>query len=307
MKDTIVEEALKAFDNLNGPQPGFRPAHAKGILLAGRFTPSSTAKTLTRAPHIQRASTTVTVRFSDGSGIPNIPDNDPHATPRGMAIRFHLAEHVHTDIIAHSVDAFPARTAEELVEFLRAIYASGPEAAKPAPIEQFLATHPAALAFVQAPNPMPSSFVKASFYAVNAYKFTNAEGVSRFGRYRIRPEGPTEFLDSAAEAKVAPNFLFDEIQSRLAKGPARMKIAVQIAQAGDVVDDSTVHWPEDRQRTEFGTVEISGVIPNNPAEQRHIIFDPIPRVDGIESSGDPLLEPRAAIYLASGRRRRAGH
>lgn len=37
---------------------------------------------------------------------------------------------------------------------------------------------------------------------------------------------------------------------------------------------------------------------------RRIIFDPIPRVDGIEPSGDPLLDLRAAIYLLSGRRRR---
>ena len=42
----------------------------------------------------------------------------------------------------------------------------------------------------------------------------------------------------------------------------------------------------------------------NDAEQQHIIFDPIPRVEGIDPSGDPLLEPRAAVYLASGRRRR---
>ena len=31
----------------------------------------------------------------------------------------------------------------------------------------------------------------------------------------------------------------------------------------------------------------------------------MPRVDGIEASADPLLELRAAIYLLSGRRRRA--
>jgi catalase len=41
------------------------------------------------------------------------------------------------------------------------------------------------------------------------------------------------------------------------------------------------------------------------AEQKRIIFDPIPRVDGIDPSADPLLELRAAIYLLSGRRRRA--
>jgi catalase len=40
-------------------------------------------------------------------------------------------------------------------------------------------------------------------------------------------------------------------------------------------------------------------------EQKQTIFDPIPRVDGIEPSDDPLLELRAAVYLMSGRRRRS--
>ena len=47
------------------------------------------------------------------------------------------------------------------------------------------------------------------------------------------------------------------------------------------------------------------VVADTPAQQKHIIFDPIPRVEGIEPSADPLLELRAAIYLLSGRRRRA--
>jgi catalase len=39
-------------------------------------------------------------------------------------------------------------------------------------------------------------------------------------------------------------------------------------------------------------------------DRRSIIFDPVPRVDGIDSSGDPLTEVRSDIYLLSGRRRR---
>ena len=299
---------LRAFDKLNGSHPGYRPAHAKGILLAGIFTPASAAKSLTRAPHVQRASTPVTVRFSDFAGIPTVPDNDPNASPRGMATRFNLAEHVHTDIIAHSVDAFPVHTAEEFLEFLDAINESA-GAIRPTPVERFLAAHPAALAFVQAPKPIPTSFSKAAFYAISAYRFTNSDGVSRYGRYRIRPDGNTDYLDSAAEAKAAPNFLFDEMKERLAKGSVKMRIAVQVAAEQDVVNDSTVHWPLERPEIEFGTVELTNVMPDNmldnDAEQRHIIFDPIPRVDGIEPSGDPLLDPRADIYLMSGRRRRA--
>jgi catalase len=66
-----------------------------------------------------------------------------------------------------------------------------------------------------------------------------------------------------------------------------------------------VHWPESRELVEFGTVELTEVIPDSLAQQKRIIFDPIPRVEGIEASADPLLELRAAIYLLSGRRRRA--
>src|SRR5579863_5534759 len=191
-------DVLQAFDNLNGPQPGFRPAHAKGILIAGRFTPSPGATSLTRAPHLSRRSTPVTVRFSDATGLPNIPDSDPNASPHGMAIRFHLAEHVHTDIIAHSVDAFPVRTPEEFLEFLRAVHASGPGQSSPTPIESFLGRHPAALAFVQAPKPVPVSFLKESYFSINAHRFINAGGEKAYGRYRILPEGANEFLDETA-------------------------------------------------------------------------------------------------------------
>jgi catalase len=301
----LSRNAIQAFDDLDGLHSGFRPAHAKGILLSGVFTPSANGRQLTRAPHLQRNWTQVTVRFSDFAGIPNVADNDPNASPRGIAIRFHLGEHVHTDILAHSYNGFPTRTAEEFVEFLRALHASGPNTPKPTPIESFLAAHPAALAFVQDPKPFPSSFTKESFYAVNAYKFTNETGISQYGRYRILPEDGSEHLDSATAASKAPNFLFDEIKEKLAEGSVRMRIAVQLAADGDVVDDSTVHWPEDRPLVEFGIVELLSVLPNNEAEQRHIIFDPIPRVGGIDPSGDPLLEPRAAVYLMSGRRRRA--
>ncbi|HXZ81035.1 MAG TPA: catalase family peroxidase [Terriglobales bacterium] len=304
--DALSQEALEAFDNLNGHHPGFRPVHAKGILLSGAFIPSPQAASLTRAPHLHNPSTRIVVRFSDFAGLPSVADNDAeNAGPRGLAIRFYFSEHVHTDIIAHSVDGFAVRTAEEFVEFLRAIYASGPGATKPTPVESFLGTHPAALAFVQTPKPIPTSLVKESYFAVNAYKFINRDGIAKFGRYRILPEDKNQYLDEAGAAKKSPDFLFDEIRERVGKGGTRMRILVQVAAEGDAVDDSTVHWPDQRPVVEFGTIELNSVVPDGDAEQRHIIFDPLPRVDGIESSGDPLLEPRAAVYLMSGRRRRA--
>lgn len=186
----LSHDLLQAMDNIFGVHPGHRPAHAKGIVFSGMFRPSPQAASLTRAPHVQRETTPVTVRFSNSGGIPTVADNDPNdASPRGIAIRFHLAEHVHTDIIGHSHNGFPVRTAEEFLEFLRALAASSAATTKPTPIESFLASHPKALQFVQAPKPIPTSFARESFFGVNAFRFTNKDGVSRYGRYRIIPEG----------------------------------------------------------------------------------------------------------------------
>ena len=72
----------------------------------------------------------------------------------------------------------------------------------------------------------------------------------------------------------------------------------------DPVHDATAHWPEDRPLAPIGRLVLTGLVPENAREQKKIIFDPIPRVDGIEPSEYPLLELRAAIYLLSERRRR---
>ncbi|HYC21889.1 MAG TPA: catalase family peroxidase, partial [Candidatus Bathyarchaeia archaeon] len=262
---------------------------------------------LTRAPHMKRGSTTpVSARLSDFAGIPTVPDNDPQgASPRGCAIRFHLGEHVHTDIVAHSADGFPARTAQEFLELLNAVLSTDPNGPHPNAIEKFLAAHPKAAAFVQAPKPIPTSFARESFFAVSAFRFTSAEGAKRYGRYRILPVAGNEYLDQAGAAAKSPNFLFDELKGRIAKGPVKYWIVAQLAEDGDTVDDATVRWPEGRRLLTLGEVELTEIVADNAEAQRQIIFDPVPRVDGIEASADPLFDVRANIYLLSGRRRRA--
>jgi catalase len=301
----LANDLLQQFDQLFGLHPGFRAAHAKGQMLTGTFTPAAGAQSITKAPHIVRDSTPVSVRFSNSTGVPQIPDNAPEANPRGLAIRFNLAEHVHTDIVSHSTDGFPTRDGAQFLEFLKAVAASGADVPSPKPVEVFLGSHPAALAFVQAPKPFASSLARETYYGVTAFAFTNAEGRTRYGRYRIVPEQGNDYLSDAAVAGLAENYHFDEIQGRVKKGPVRFKITVQLAASGDTVDDSTVHWPETSEIAELGMLELTEAVADSLAQQKHIIFDPIPRVDGIEASADPLLELRAAIYLISGRRRRS--
>jgi|SRR5579864_2821822 len=165
----LILQLLDALDVLFGLHPGFRPAHAKGATCSGTFTPSAEAVNLTRAPHVARPSTPIVVRFSDSSGLPSVADNDPElASPRGFAVRFYLADHVHTDIIAHSYDGFPVRTGAEFLEFLHAAAAFGK--GQPEALGAFLASHPRAKQFVEAPKPIPSSFARESFFAVTAFQ-----------------------------------------------------------------------------------------------------------------------------------------
>jgi catalase len=291
----LANQIAKVFQALPGNQPGYRPAHAKGILLKGTFTPALKAASLTRAPHIQRASTPVVVRFSDGSPVPMIPDNDPNASPKGCAIRFYMAEHVHTDIVSHSSNAFPAKNGEEFLAFLQAVVSGkAPE---------FLADHPAAREFVLAPKPSPVSFATETFFGLTALRFINREGLARYGRYRIVPQAGNQYLEAETAKSKGASYLFDEIKQRLARGPIRINVDVQIANEGDVVNDCTVHWPESRPVISLGTVALTELAPDDETQHK-IIFDPLPRVEGIEPSDDPLLELRAAVYLLTGRMRR---
>jgi catalase len=299
----LSQQLLDALDALSGLHPGFRPVHAKGLMCSGTFVPSAEAAQLTRAPHAGRPSTPVTVRYSNAPGVPTAPDNDPeHSGPRGIAVRFHLGEHVHTDIIGHSVNGFPTHTGEQFVEFLHAAAAAG--AGKPEAIGAFLAAHPNAKRFVETPKPVPTSFAREAFFAVTSFKFTNARGASRHGRFRIRPAEGTEYLSAKETASKPANFLVDEIGPRLDRGPYRLGVFVQMAGPGDDVTDASVTWPEGREEIPFGTITVTARVDDQTQERRRIIFDPVPRVDGIDPSGDPITDVRSDLYLLSGRRRR---
>jgi catalase len=301
-----ADASLAALDGLFGLHPGFRAVHAKGLMCKGTFTPAAAAAQLTRAPHLALPSTPVVVRLSDFAGVPTIPDNDPAAAgPRGFGARFYLGEHVHTDIVAHSTDGFPVRNGEEFAQFIKAISTSAPGTTKPTPLDRFLQDHPAALRFATTPKPIPTSFAREAFFGVSALKFTNKDGASRFGRYRIRPDAGTEHFSAEDAAKKGPNFLFEEFTARIAKGPVKYQIVVQMAEPGDETADATSNWPDSRPQIEFGTVTLTERVNELEPEMRKIIFDPIPHVDGLEPSADPLWQLRADIYLLSGRRRRA--
>ena len=105
---SLPTELIDALNAVFGKQTDNRAVHAKGIVLEGKFTPSAEASSLSKAPHLKAGATVpVTVRFSDFAGVPAIPDTDPNASPRGIAVKFHLPDGSNSDLVMHSYNGFP--------------------------------------------------------------------------------------------------------------------------------------------------------------------------------------------------------
>ena len=288
-----------------GVHPGYRITHAKGIVLTGTFAPSPGSTRLSRAPHLVAASTPVIARYSNGSGLPDIADNNPNAVPRGLALRFQLPNGAYTDIVANSHNGFVVGTGEDFAAFLDAVLATKPDSKHPSPIEAFLGTHPAALKSVTDPRRVPVSFATEAYYGNDAFIFVNAQNVNQPGRYQLVPVGGTKYLDSAAAAKVSANYLFDELPRRLATEPVKVRVLVQLPNPGDPTSDASVVWPEDRKLVELGVVTLTTVAPDNAEVSRKLQFNPIFLSDGIQLSDDPLPPLRSAVYALSIANRRS--
>ena len=300
---SVAQQTVETLDQLSGgPHAGYRANHAKGVIAGGIFTPSPQAATISKAPHFQRA-VGVTVRYSTGTGVPTIPDANPNSRPFGMAIRFALPGGSYTDFVGISTNGFPVSNPEDFLGLLSAVAQSGKSTAKPSPIEEFLGAHPAALAFVQTPKPMPVSFATQSFYGVNAFEFTNKRGKSVFGRYQIVPVGGEQSMPEEQAAQLAPNYLMDELAQRVAAKPTKYKVLLQIANKEDVIDDPTVVWPADRLLVELGTLIINRVVPEAKDIEKKLAYNPLILPDGIKPSNDPVLLYRPVVYAVSVGRR----
>jgi catalase len=297
---SLPEQIADAMVQVNGGiHPGFRFAHAKGLVLTGTFTPAPSARAISRAAHLTGSAVPVTVRLSDATGLPEVRDANPQASPRGMAIRFTLPKGAFTDIVANSHNGFVVGTGDDFLAFLKAIAVTTPSSAHPTPIEQFLGAHPRAAKVIKDSQALPKSFATLAYFGNNAFVFVDSAGTRRAGRYQILPVAGIAHLDSAAAAKAGANYMFEDLRRRIARGPISYTLAVQLANPGDPTNDGSVVWPDDRKRVTLGMIKLTAIAPDNEALQRSLAFSPIYLTDGIQLSDDPFPALRAAVYALS--------
>lgn len=182
-QDAALEtQIVDAMNKLYGVHPGFRANHAKGVVAEGTFRAAPGAARLSKAVIFNGSPIPVTIRFSDSTGIPNLPDGSPLANPHGIAIKFHLPDGSETDMVINSLKFFPVSSGADFRDMLLAVAESPPGAQKPTKLEQFAAKHPnvpRALATVQTPD----SFADEEYYGVNAFVLVSGTGERHAVRY----------------------------------------------------------------------------------------------------------------------------
>jgi catalase len=306
VSDDLSVRLIDAIQANSGRHPGYRAAHAKGVLCGAEFTPSRGAAALTTAAHFAGDPVHAHVRFSNGSGHPDAHDGARDG--RGMAVKFYLPDGTTTDIVSVTLPAFAARTPEDLLVLTEA-RRPDPATGRPDPdkIGAYLAAHPEALPAIQAAvglEPTPSYAVLA-YNALHAFWFVDAAGTRRPVRYHWVPQAHADPLTDEDALARDRDYLAAEMGERLAAGPVVFDLVLEIGADGDPTDDPTAMWPDDRDRVDGGRLSINALAFDREQGGDILVFDPTRVTAGIEVSGDPILLARSGAYRESVARRTA--
>jgi catalase len=242
----------------------------------------------------------VIARFSLFAGVPDLPDNDDGASPVGIGLKIKGADG-DFDMQAFNHRDFIVATSDEFAAFLRSLGATRPDSPHPNPIEEFLAAHPHARDFLGS-RTYPGSFAEAKYFGANAEKFTNAKGQSVFVRYQFIPRAGERYLSPEERKAQSASYLQDEIVMRAARGPIRFDWYAQVAQAGDVIDDPSIAWPDTRRLVKLGTFSFDRLPADPVSVDRALLFQPGSSHPGVDPADPMLMMRNTADAISFGQR-----
>ncbi|HWF29493.1 MAG TPA: catalase family peroxidase [Mycobacterium sp.] len=290
------DDAIEAIRGTGGAQPGSRALHAKGTLYRGTFTATPEGALLSRAKHLDGSTVPALIRFSNGSGNPTQRDNAPGV--RGMAVKFTLPDGSTTDVSTQTARLFVSSTPDGFVDLLKAMR---PGLTTPLRMAAYFVTHPrlfGALPVLRDASRVPASYGTIEYHGLHAFRWVGTDGSTRFVRYHLVPAAGEEYLTGSAARGKGPDFLTDELGTRLASGPVRFDFRVQIAGPNDSTVDPSAPW-QSTDTVTVGTLEITGLDTEREHGDDIVVFDPMRVTDGIEPSEDPVLRFRTHAYSAS--------
>jgi catalase len=295
------DRMMSAFQEDNGPHPGFRRNHAKGVCVYGWFASSGAAASLSKAEVLQPGRRVPVIgRFALAGGMPMQADTP--AQVRSMALRFMPPRGGEWRTGMNNIPVFVVSSAQGFYDQLLAARRD-PATGKPDPaaMQAFIAHHPEtarAMGLIKA-RVISSGFADSTFNSLNAFRFVSASGVSTSVRWAMEPLQPVALETPVQATKADKNYLFDDLIGQVKQHPLQWHLIVTIGQPGDRTDDATVPWPADRQHVDAGTLIIDSVSSEDGGACTEINYDPLVLPPGIAPSDDPLLSARSAAYLRS--------
>ncbi|MBV9515093.1 MAG: catalase, partial [Mycobacteriaceae bacterium] len=176
-----------------------------------------------------------------------------------------------------------------------------PGVAAPARLARHLLTHPRLLGSVvksSATSRVPQSYATMEYHGLHAYRWVDADGDPKFVRYHMIPAAGVRFLGLRSALSKELDYLTEELDQRLAGGPARFYFRVQIAGPHDSAVDPSAPW-KSKATVTVGTLDITGLDTERERGGDIVVFDPMRVTDGIEPSDDPILRFRTHAYSAS--------
>jgi catalase len=291
---------IDAFEANNGPHPGFRRNHAKGLCITGFFDSNGAGAQYSKSVVFAAGRVPVVGRFALAGGQPY--QSDAAATVRSLAVLFRLPDGEEWRTGMNAIPVFPLATPQAFYEQL---VASRPDPATgkpdPARMGAFLAAHPETARALKLIGSQVNSngFANSRFNSLDAFRFVSAAGAVTNVRWAMVPNEPFATDDATDSAPRPKNYLFDALIAQLQRQPLQWHLMITIAQAGDPTDDATLPWPVDRMQVDVGTLTVEHAQSEDLNECRDINFDPLVLPAGIEPSDDPLLSARSAAYARS--------
>ncbi len=219
-----------------------------------------------------------------------------------MALEFALADGALQHMAMINTPVFGAATPRTFFDALMAKMPD-PVTGKPDPekVKAFKESHPdiKAQATFMANNNPPVSYANSAYFGIHTFKFINKTNETTLVRWQFVPRDGEKQL-SDAELKSSPaNFLEQSLINRTDKAVVQWDMMVTLGEPGDVQDDPTIAWPEERKQIKAGTLTISKAMPQKGAACEEINYDPLVMSDGIAATNDPVLLFRSPSYAIS--------
>ena len=295
---------INQFEATFGKFEGYRRSGAKGICATGEFVGNSDARALSTASAFSGRAIPVVVRFSVGGANPKVADNGK--SQRNMALQFDLPNGEQWLMGNISAPVFGSSSPQQFIDLLASRQPDpATKVPDPAKVKAFNDANPEVLLQAKhfASQPVPASFGAVNYWGVHAFAFVNAGGTKQFGKWIFEPAGGVQGLtDDEAKAK-GPSFLFDDLRQRVKEGKVAFNFNLELAQAGDKLDNATVPLPEGRKKVTLGSLKITSVSDDAGGPCLTVNYNPMVLPKGVEPSADPMLAARVAPYVISlGRR-----